>query len=277
MVTEMPDEMVRCPNCRRENLAQATRCVCGHDLDSFDLEGLGQENAETGNPENLNVAPLPPYEIDPDAPLDGDILEGYLEHGDEPEEDAAEAPAWLKRIRERAAQEDDVRGIYAGRPDPEDVDDGASQFEAWKQEQEAARERAEAARKSALPPRQDGTPNWLKRVRDLQVTPEEEALQALEAGEAAANGSREHWSDEELEALRQEALGFPSEPNEGDTEQGDEAEFDEAPGPGLTEGDLRMNWKPGTAAGRMMHPSRTFRRPEPPLRIPVWTSQAMGT
>lgn len=265
MVTEMPDEMVRCPNCRRENLAQATRCVyCGHDLDSFDLEGLGQENAETGNPENLNVAPLPPYEIDPDAPLDGDILEGYLEHGDEPEEDAAEAPAWLKRIRDRAAQEDDVRGIYAGSPDPEVADDGASQFEAWKQEQEAARERAEAARKSALPPRQDGTPNWLKRVRDLQVTPEEEALQALEAGEAAANGSREHWSDEELEALRQEALGFPSEPDEDGTEQGDAAEFDQDPRPGLTEGDPQDELEAGGGLGQDDAPEQDVQtQPDP--------------
>jgi hypothetical protein len=212
-VTDIPEEMVRCPHCRRENLAQATRCVyCGKDLDSFDLEQLGADPKEIQKLKEASLEPLAPFENDPDEDLYEDILEGLVPGQEDPQTDQSEdnTPEWLRRIRERTQTEEDARGIYASKASAS-AEEGSSRFEAWKRKQEAAREEAKLKEKKPASPYSDGMPNWLKRVRDLKMEswdfPElPDVVHREMPGE-----TREEWTPEELEALRQDVLGLQSE------------------------------------------------------------------
>lgn len=128
---------------------------------------------------------------------------------DEPASEAAEAeqsaeeeiPAWLAHVRQRAQTEGDARGLY-NRPStpaspikPDRSESPDQPFNDWVgrvHENQTAGE-AEKTDKDA-----DEMPVWLKRVRDLQLQPDEKDQQKPEGLEAW----KEEWSEEDLERLK---------------------------------------------------------------------------
>ena len=208
----MNAEMITCPHCGKENLPQATRCVhCGEDLDEvFKIEGVENtpvpsEGSDVSVSELLQAFRQPdkPAEDAPlpaGAPVPGSLPIEENPQPDKPVEDENQAPEWLTRIRKRAQQEEDAAGELTRKMNSLDnarstssqerVDD---EFASW-----IARIRENTRRESVLTPKpptgtpenEDGVPEWLRRVRELQPDALEEEQPVLgTSAETPAGGT----------------------------------------------------------------------------------------
>lgn len=215
----MAEELRVCPNCGGKNLLQASRCVnCGLELeDFFRIEGQIESPSATlpipGDEEGL-----PELLRDLQQPNLGGVFGGNPKSEDtkpiaSTPEAKQEMPDWLSRVRERAKVEDPsgelIKKTSAADEVKEDPERVSKEFDAWiARLQETAQREAMIKAKTARPneTREDGVPDWLLRVRELQPKPEEKAIEEAPASKdetpQEAPKWDSGWSDEDLEKLR---------------------------------------------------------------------------
>jgi len=189
--------MILCPHCGKENLPVATRCVhCGEDLeDLFRIEGT---DPDAGLPEEQDISVsdlLQAFRQEDDS--QAEKPRPVISIGKTPEPAASEetqsvtpegedeqTPEWLARIRKRALQEEDAAGelsrkinaMEASRAEEHQgrVDE---EFANWiaRIRENARRENLLAAKPAEPSPEsEEGVPEWLRKVRELQPEAEEE-------------------------------------------------------------------------------------------------------
>jgi TusA-related sulfurtransferase len=187
----MSAEMILCPHCGKENLPVATRCVhCGEDLeDLFRIEGT---DPDAGLPEEQDISVsdlLQAFRQEDDS--QAEKPRPVISIGKTPEPAASEetqsvtpegedeqTPEWLARIRKRALQEEDAAGelsrkinaMEASRAEEHQgrVDE---EFANWiaRIRENARRENLLAAKPAEPSPEsEEGVPEWLRKVRELQ-------------------------------------------------------------------------------------------------------------
>lgn len=219
-MTEDHTELNLCPNCGKENLPMATRCVhCGSDMESlFTIFGQSQdpdEQSEDSLPDIIEeirndpslktpaeVAPIP--EIQPAEQIDESLL------------NSEELPDWLAKVRERAQEEEDAIGDLANGTIAMDVarSEEASagveeEFNAWINRIREKSQQENSVRARQLPDDSedpDQVPDWLQRIRALRPQPEEEITHEVKANPSYMDEMPREWTDEALEELRRQAL-----------------------------------------------------------------------
>lgn len=216
----MAEELRVCPNCGEKNLLQASRCVhCGLELeDFFRIEGqselssppLVSAEGEEGLPELLRDLQQPDH-----GGIFGEGAES-IEKTAQPntaEPAKPQMPDWLSRVRKRAKVEDPsgdlIKKTSAADVLKDDSNRVAQEFDAWiARLQESARREAMLKAKAVQPNEtsEEGVPDWLQRVRELQPTPEEQVTEEVDLTPAAAPTEPKKWesgwSEEDLERLR---------------------------------------------------------------------------
>ncbi|MDI9531023.1 MAG: hypothetical protein WBJ23_03325 [Anaerolineaceae bacterium] len=221
-MTEESSELNLCPNCGKENLPMATRCVhCGAEMESL-FTFYGQKDF----PEDEAEETPPVTEIIEEMRSDPALqAPGNPEpEAQQPPEEAAEAaslpseplPDWLAKVRERAQEDEDAVGdLVSGTMamDAARSEDGAAsvegEFNAWiirireKSQQESS---ARARQIPNEPEEPDQAPEWLRRIRALRPQPEEEQTQEVQATPAFLDDLPREWTDEALAELRRQAL-----------------------------------------------------------------------
>ncbi len=219
-MTEDHAELNLCPNCGKENLPMATRCVhCGSDMESlFTIFGQSQdpdEQSEDSLPDIIEeirndpslktpaeVAPIP--EIQPAEQIDESLL------------NSEELPDWLAKVRERAQEEEDAIGDLASSTIAMDVarSEEASagveeEFNAWINRIREKSQQENSVRARQLPDDSedpDQVPDWLQRIRALRPQSEEEITHEVKTNPSYVDEMPREWTDEALEELRRQAL-----------------------------------------------------------------------
>jgi hypothetical protein len=219
-MTEDHTELNLCPNCGKENLPMATRCVhCGSDMESlFTIFGQPQdsdEKSEDSLPDIIEeirndpslktpaeVAPIP--EIPPAEQIDGSVL------------NSEELPDWLAKVRERAQEEGDAIGDLASgtiamdAARSEEASAGVEgEFNAWINRIREKSQQENSIRARQLPDDSedsDQVPEWLQRIRALRPQPEEEITHEVKTNPGYVDEMPREWTDEALEELRRQAL-----------------------------------------------------------------------
>ncbi len=213
-------ELNLCPNCGKENLPMATRCVhCGSDMESlFTIFGQSQdpdEQSEDSLPDIIEeirndpslktpaeLAPIP--EILPAEQIDESLL------------NSEELPDWLAKVRERAQEEEDAIGDLASGTIAMDAarsEEGSAgvegEFNAWINRIREKSQQENSVRARQLPNDSedpDQVPDWLQRIRALQPQPEEEITHEVKANPSYMDEMPREWTDEALEELRRQSL-----------------------------------------------------------------------
>ena len=242
----MTEELRDCPHCGNKNLPTASRCVhCGLELEEFfSFEGQNDSGEvplvlpgeEEGLPELLRDLQQPDLGGIFGEPKEGDTRP----IGEEEQKIVSPAvPEWLSRVRERAKVEypsdAPIRKTGASETGKTDRDRVSQEFDAWiaRLQESARREamlKAKAVRSSSL--NEEGVPDWLQRVRELQPKPEERPTEEvpLKADEAdeEPKGWDSGWSEEDLEKLRRGEYQEPGKPASDHSEIEETADSDES-------------------------------------------------
>jgi hypothetical protein len=228
-MTEDHSELNLCPNCGKENLPMATRCVhCGSEMESlFTISGQSQgsdEDTEDSLPdimEEIRNDPSlqTPAEEQPNAEVvpEDEIDESML--------NSDQLPDWLVKVRERAQVEEDAVGDLASGTiamdavRSEEASAGVEgEFNAWINRIREKSQQENNVRARQLPSETDDSeqvPEWLQRIRALRPRPEEEITHEVKTAAAYPDDMPREWTDEALEELRRQAL---AEDQEQDTE-----------------------------------------------------------
>ena len=219
-MTEDHSELSLCPNCGKENLPMATRCVhCGSDMESlFTIFGQPQmpdEESEDSLPdiiEEIRNDPSlqtpaeenPSQELAPDDQIDESIL------------NSEDLPDWLSKVRERAQVEDDAIGDLASgtiamdAARSEEASTGVEgEFNAWINRIREKSQQENSVRARQLPSETEGpyqVPEWLQRIRALRPRSEDEITHEVKTGPTYADELPQEWTDEALDELRRQAL-----------------------------------------------------------------------
>ena len=219
-MTEDHAELNLCPNCGKENLPMATRCVhCGSDMESlFTIFGQPQdsdEQSEDSLPDIIEeirndpslktpaeVAPIP--EISPADQINESVL------------NSEELPDWLAKVRERAQEEEDAIGDLASGTIAMDAarsEEGSAgvegEFNAWINRIREKSQQENSVRARQLPDDSedpDQVPDWLQRIRALRPQSEEEITHEVKTNPSYVDEMPREWTDEALEELRRQAL-----------------------------------------------------------------------
>ena len=225
-MTEDHSDLNLCPNCGKENLPMATRCVqCGSEMESlFTIFGQSQmpdEESDDSLPDIIEeirndpslqvpAEERPSPEVVPADRIDESIL------------DSEQLPDWLAKVRERAQEEDDAIGDLASGTIAMDAarsEEAAAgvegEFNAWINRIREKSQQENSARARQLPSEtedSDQTPEWLQRIRALRPRPEEEKTHEVKTGPTYADDLPREWTDEALDELRRQALAEDLEP-----------------------------------------------------------------
>lgn len=115
-----------------------------------------------------------------------------------------EIPSWLAHVRQRAQTEGDAQGLYNRENEPnaaqklpgrESLD---QPFTSWVGRIHDSRTTSHSPEVGTPEEKADDMPVWLKRVRDLQLQPDENTIQKPTGVEAW----KQEWSEEDLERLK---------------------------------------------------------------------------
>ena len=237
-MSERPDELRVCPHCGQENAAYTLRCIrCGQELDElFELKGFEPSQGSVEKASEDELAPM--SEIL--ASLDESPLLAETDKADEDNEEVTseaeenqpdsdkESPDWLERIRQRAKEEEDAAGELA--KGGLAMDDRRSQ-EGRKQVDEAFDEimrriREQNEREKARRIRrvesdlvdENGDPEWLRRIRELHPTREDDSNETPQAI-VNKDALEDEWTEEELQELLRREMGLPETPAEETEEE----------------------------------------------------------
>ena len=219
-MTEEHSELNLCPNCGKENLPMATRCVhCGSDMEAlFNISGQAQrsdEELEDSLPDIIEeirndpslqtpAEEQPSPELAPADQIDESIL------------NSEQLPEWLAKVRERAQEEGDAIGDLASgtiamdAARSEEASAGVEgEFNAWITRIREKSQQENSARARQLPSENeepDQVPEWLQRIRALRPRPEEEITQEVKTPAGYPDDQPQEWTDEALKELRRQAL-----------------------------------------------------------------------
>lgn len=219
-MTEDHSELNLCPNCGKENLPMATRCVyCGSEMESlFTISGQAQmpdEEAEDSLPDIIEeIRNDPALQIPAEEHPSPESQPA--DQADEPTLPGDQLPDWLAKVRERAQEEEDaIGGLVSGTMamDAARSEEGSAgvegEFNAWinrireKNQQESSVRARQLPGESEEP---DQVPEWLQRIRALQPHPEEETTHELKTRSNYADELPREWTDEALDELRRQDL-----------------------------------------------------------------------
>ena len=219
-MTEDHSELNLCPNCGKENLPMATRCVhCGSEMESlFTISGQPQmpdEEAEESLPDIIeeirnDPALQTPAEDHPNPESEPP------NQADEPRLPGDKLPDWLAKVRERAQEEEDaIGGLVSGTMamDAARSEEGSAgvegEFNAWINRIREKNQQESSVRARKLPGESeepDRVPEWLQRIRALQPHPEEETTHEVKTSPNYADELPREWTDEALDELRRQDL-----------------------------------------------------------------------
>ena len=228
-MTEDHPDLNPCPNCGKENLPMATRCVhCGSDMEAlFTIYGQVQqpdEETEDSLPEIIEEIRNDPS-LQPPAEEKPESEEASVANFDESLLDSDQLPDWLAKVRERALEEDDAVGdlvsgtIAMDAIRSEEVASGVDgEFNAWINRIREKSQQENSVRARQIPSENeepDQVPEWLQRIRALRPSPEEEITHEVKTSPGYADDLPQEWTDEALQELRRQAL---AEDHEQETE-----------------------------------------------------------
>ncbi len=228
-MTEDHSELNLCPNCGKENLPMATRCVhCGSDMEAlFTIFGQSQvpdEESEDSLPDIIEeIRNDPSLQTPSEEPPSPGLTPA--DQIDESILNSAELPDWLAKVRERAQGEEDAIGDLASGTiamdavRSEEVSAGVDgEFNAWinrireKSQQESSVRARRLPSESEAP---DQVPEWLQRIRALRPQSEDEKTHEVKTPSGFTDNLPPEWTDEALQELRRQAL---AEDHEQETE-----------------------------------------------------------
>ncbi len=228
-MTEDHSELNLCPNCGKDNLPMATRCVhCGSDMEAlFTILGQPQmpdEEAEESLPDIIEeIRNDPSLQTPAEEQLSPELVP--TDRIDESILDSEQLPDWLAKVRERAQGEEDAIGDLASGTMAMDAarNEEASagvegEFNAWINRIREKSQQENSVRARQLPSENeesDQVPEWLQRIRALRPRPEEDITHEVKTSPAYADDLPREWTDEALQELRRQAL---SEDQEQETE-----------------------------------------------------------
>ncbi len=226
-MTEDHSDLNLCPNCGKENLPMATRCVqCGSEMESlFTIFGQTQqpdEETEDSLPEIIEEIRNDPS-LQPPAEEKQGSEEAPVDKFDESLLDSDQLPDWLAKVRERAQEEDDAVGdlvsgtIAMDAARSEEAAAGVEgEFNAWINRIREKSQQENSVRARQIPSETEDSgqvPEWLQRIRALRPRPEEETTH--EVNTSQPDDLPREWTDEVLQELRRQAL---AEDHEQETE-----------------------------------------------------------
>ena len=228
-MTEDHSELNLCPNCGKENLPMATRCVhCGSDMEAlftiFGQPQIPEEEAEESLPDIIEeIRNDPSLQTPSEEPPSPELVPAN--RIDESILDSEQLPDWLAKVRERAQGEEDAIGDLASGTMAMDAarNEEASagvegEFNAWINRIREKSQQENSVRARQLPSENeepDQVPEWLQRIRALRPRPEEDITHEVKTSPAYADDLPREWTDEALQELRRQAL---SEDQEQETE-----------------------------------------------------------
>lgn len=198
------EDYMICPHCGKENLIQASRCIhCKEHLDVIPASAAEMAANEEDITEMLSTMNEEGEESELPAPVDNpsslmpETSEPQLTKNEENEPE--EIPEWLAHIRQRAQSEGDAQGLYnrestvtAGQKGPSR--EGLDQpFNSW-----VGRVHADQSSGESPEGKTEEMPVWLKRVRDLQLQPDENMVNQS----IGVDAWKQEWSEEDLERLK---------------------------------------------------------------------------
>lgn len=232
-MSEQPDELRICPHCGQPNAVYTLRCIrCGEELEElFDLQGFEIGHVPGSDESEDEIASMDqmlaaldesslledPKQEDPDSPDDEADEDGL-----EPEV-GDESPDWLEKVRQRAKAEQDAadrlaRGGMAmedqrAERDREQVDQAFEEIMRRIREQNEREKARRPWRAESASVDENGDPEWLRRIRELQPDREEDTKE-ISAHSAARSDLEDEWTEEELQELLKRELGQVDEETE---------------------------------------------------------------
>ncbi|MBP7213634.1 MAG: hypothetical protein KBA03_05320 [Anaerolineaceae bacterium] len=205
-MSDPSDELRICPHCGQQNSVFTLVCInCGQELDDiFEIEGVEDSSTENLHEQALEDV-LKSLDKNPLLSPEEENAEDSETETKEPSDGEAPLPSWLDRIRQRAKEEDPAGDLAkASRAADEkrgEVDETFEQFLQRVRESEQKNAGRPRKHESGLVD-ENGTPEWLRRMRELHSN-QEESL------EDSSTASDDDWTDEELEELFRKELGLP--------------------------------------------------------------------
>jgi|GEM_PF-3453535 len=203
------EDYIICPHCGKENLIQATRCIyCKESLDlipkAADLAASDEDLVEM-----LSAMAEEDGDVEMAAPAAdaGSLMPTASNPQPAPSDEVGnsnEIPSWLAHVRQRAQTEGDAQGLYNREselnpgqklPGRESLD---QPFNSWVGRIHDSRTTSDSSEVDMPVEKADEMPVWLKRVRDLQLQPDENTVQKPTGVEAW----KQEWSEEDLERLK---------------------------------------------------------------------------
>lgn len=204
------EDYIICPHCGKENLIQATRCIyCKESLDVIPKSAEDLEANEEDLSEMLSALAEDEREFETQAPMEnvGSLVPGVSNKQPATSDETGNPdaiPSWLAHIRQRAQTEGDAQGLYNRESEPSSNQELPSRenpdqpFNSWVGRIRESQTSGESYEGVAPEGKMEEMPVWLKRVRDLQLQPDENTVQKPTGVEAW----KQEWSEEDLERLK---------------------------------------------------------------------------
>ena len=204
------EDYITCPHCGKENLIQATRCIyCKESLDLIPKAAAELAASEEELTDMLSAMAEDDGEIEMTAPMEnaGSLMPATSNPEPAPSDEgngSNEIPSWLAHIRQRAQTEGDAQGLYNRESEPMAGQKPAGRegldqpFNSWVGRIHDGRSSGDSLEGETSAEKADKMPVWLKRVRDLQVQPDENTPQKP----IGVDAWKQEWSEEDLERLK---------------------------------------------------------------------------